>query len=37
VNPFSYSGTAKIVDAKDYPGSGYASFTPEDIEVYALL
>jgi len=36
VNPHSYSGTAKIVEIKNYAGTGHAYFTPEDIEVYTL-
>jgi len=35
-NPHSYSNTAKIIEIKNYAGTGHAYFTPEDIEVYTL-
>jgi len=35
-NPHSYNGTAKIIEIKNYAGTGHAYFSPEDIEVYTL-
>jgi hypothetical protein len=36
MNPHSYSGTAGLIEVKNYAGTGHAYFTPEDIEVYTI-
>ncbi len=36
MNPNSYSGTADLIEMKNYVNGGQAHFTPEDIEVYTL-
>ena len=36
MNPHSYTGTAKLIGAKNYSGSGQPYFKPLEIEVYTL-
>ena len=36
MNPHSYIGTAKLIGAKNYPGSGKSYFKLLEIEVYTL-
>ena len=36
MNPHSYTGTAKLIGAKNYPGSGESYFKALEVEVYTL-